>query len=907
MNIKRCAVLLLVLVALLAPAVRAQQWPMVFDFPNPVPCGSVAFDTLRMVESQGTVWTVMAVELLDSVAIRCDSAASLPMSLAAGDTLVIPLRFTPVRRGVAVDSIVVYLKDSSDTYDTVRIRMTGRGIGSQPLVSTTVLNFPRTATGSSLSQTFTLYNVGELPLLIDAASFPVSPPYRVGTLLPAVIAPGDSVVIEIFFEPTASGYFTSTSKVVGSCGTGLTMEFNGVTDLIGTGAVLRLTHAKFSTLNPDQIPCGAEQCGNLTIRNVGNAPLMIDSLVWVHNMGYSVTSSLPFPFFIAPNDDHTVQVCVTSMKRGFTRDTLIVGSNNRRSITFGMVIDASNSMNTNMECSGTPYRRIQQAKLQAQDFIARTLLHIPPLGIQDQLAVCSYTDSLDPVNGKIFNYINFIVPLTSITAATRTVAQDTVGQIIPIRGTPTGAALNRMLDTLALSPLHNRVIVLLTDGAAADEAMHPRDSIVAKAQALGVRIFTIGIGMDEYGRDYLLKLARQTGAESYDGSDCSSLQKAFEAITDIVSRGAKDYEAFELQITAPELVSTDTLRFDTLALGTQQCRVLTVTNIGEGDALLDSVQLLSLLGGTSSEFSLDPAATGLTFPITIPERLQVRLQICFRPDSIRVRKAQGVGSYFNCFGEPLDVVLSGVGTAEANIRIQDMSTVLKAMPGDIVSIPVYADSSLLPYDVDVVNFSVRWNKTMLDLRSVSPGAAVGSASIVSPVSFGAREGTVGIAVTGAPRVVGGGQVLAELQFQVLRGDSLGTAVELARGSFADGNPVALLSGAGTILFDSMCFRNSKPLVAFDPGAKVTVGTPGPQPVRSGTVLHVPVNADSPLQLGVALFAADGSLAVAPRIVDLNRGDGVVSVVLDRLPAGAYYLMVRLPSGTSEFRPVVVAQ
>lgn len=910
MKTLRFAVLFAVLAALSSALAHAQpSWPSSFVFSLPVPCGEERVDTLRMVEPNGESWTVLGVSLRTMAEITFTSPVSLPQSVPAGEPFMLPLRFRPARRGASVDSAIFYLRTASGRYDTVAVRITGQGIGSEPAVSTTVLNFPRTATGGSSMRQLTVYNVGELPLVIDPTTFPVLLPYRITTGMPVVIAPGDSAVIDIVFEPSATGYFTSTARLGGSCGTGFTMEFNGVTDLVGTGAVLRLTHAAFNSLNPEQNPCGATRCGDLTIRNVGNAPLMIDSMVWMHNTGYSVTSSLVYPFFIEPNHDTTVQVCVTSMKRGYTRDTLIVGSNNRRSIAFGLVIDASGSMKDSMDCGAVRYSRIAQAKVQAKDFIAKTLLYIPPLNIQDQLVVCSYTDIVPPIgSGPRYNYIRFPIPLTSFTDPVRVVAQDSIDKIEVITGTPTGAALLEMIDTLKKSPLQNRVIVLLTDGEALDKDTHPAVTIAAAARAAGVRIFTIGIDLNyPEARTYLGDLGYGSGGEMFVVTDCNSLQDAFSSITDIVSRGAKDYEPFELLVTAPELVSNDTLQFDSLMLGTQQCRVLTLTNVGEGVATLDSVQLLNLLGEAAGEFTIDPAATGITFPVTIPERMQTQIQICFVPDSIRVRRSDGVGSYFNCSGAPLRFVVQGVGVAAANLRIQDMSSVLKALPGDIITMPVYADSNLRPYDVDRIDFGISWNKTMLDLQSVAPGPGVGNVSITAPVAFGQHDATAGMTVVGAPKIVGGGEVLAQLQFQVLRGDSLGTSVDLVHGHFADGNPLALLSGNGRLVFDSTCFRDSKPIFFADPAAKVTVGAPGPQPVRSGETLHLPVSSNAPSWVGLALFAADGTLALDPQVVDLSKGERTLDLPLSNLPTGAYYLMVRLPSGVSELRSVVVAR
>src|SRR5688572_11131161 len=125
-----------------------------------------------------------------------------------------------------------------------------------------------------------------------------------------------------------------------------------------------------------------------------------------------------------------------------------------------------------------------------------------------------------------------------------------------------------------------------------------------------------------------------TGAEYFDGNDCGTLQQAFEAITDRVSRGSVEYENFAMRVTEPVLVSSGDIDFDSTYYHATSCKVMTLTNVSEGDAIVDSIQLRNLLGVSSDEFSF---GSSTVFPLTIPESGQTTVDVCFRPNGLRHR------------------------------------------------------------------------------------------------------------------------------------------------------------------------------------------------------------------------------------------------------------------------------
>jgi hypothetical protein len=366
-----------------------------------------------------------------------------------------------------------------------------------------------------------------------------------------------------------------------------------------------------------------------------------------------------------------------------------------------------------------------------------------------------------------------------------------------------------------------------------------------------------------------------------------------------VSRGAKTREPFQMKVLSPLIVTAKNVHFDSVYVHGTLCQLITLTNAGEGDAVIDDVQFREAIGVPSTEFSLGP---GVRFPLTIPESGQADVLICFTPDKIRTRKGEAVFSYNSCGAEPAVTGLSGAAFALANLRVSDEKI---GLPGQTVAMPIYADTTLGLYSVNSIRYKVRWNKTMLDLVGVRPGsgAAGTSAAISAPVTFNGRYATVEITSTGTG-IQGGGE-LAQLDFLVLRGDSLASDVELTYGLFEDDNPRAQLANAGMIAFDSTCFRSSKPIQS-GPVAKVVAGEITPTPA-SGRELALPLVADATTLVSLEVYAVDGTLALPAREHALAAGANTVTIDMSGASSGSYYALVRTAGGETIVRRIVLAR
>lgn len=880
-------------------------------FPE-TPCDSTSCLTLPIINPDTTGRTILGIWMPDSVSFS--TPFTVPSdTITGGDTLLFPICFHPVKRGAISDSIYIVVGHANGGSDTLKIRLAGDGVAPALDLIPSVINFPRTGSGGASNRTIFIKNNGERPITFAPGVLSFPAPFRLVTQLPITIPAGDSVQVTITFEPKQNGVYSEAVLVPSGCNVQLQLGMNGSTDIIGTGAVLRPSKSGFNEANLENIPCGGLRCVNLTLSNVGNATLNMEQIRWVlGNAGYyidTIVTPTPTPFLIPENGQRIVKVCIEANRTGILRDTLVMKSNTRGSIAFGLVIDVSKSMEEPMRCGNTTTKRVEQARLQAMNFLSNTLLYLPGLGIQDQIAISRFTGSFNnPVVDHFFS-------LRNVTDAVRTAAVNAVSNTIinTIGGTQTGRAVVQMIDTLAQSPLRSRVLVVLTDGQAdkQDQDTFSIARIVTAANAAGIRVFTIGIGIEAFPRpqdraefrQYLGDMARQTGGETFEAEDCDSLQFAFEKITDIVSRGNEAREPFVLRITSPLVEADRDLLFDSTyvyAEGTADtvCKTITLTNIGEGEAIVDSIEFTDMVGNLTDEFFLKPNST---FPVRVRENRQVDVDICFTPKSIRGRGGKVRFGYNNCGGQPIFRALTGTGYGRGNLRITDERI---GAIDQRVTLPVYGDTALQFYQVKTITYSLRWNRTMLDLVGVRPGGSAGTSTvaITQPVTYQGKYATVGITVTGDALPTAG--ELALFDFDIIRGDTLATLIELTSGQFDDGNPKMLLKNAGTVILDSTCFRPFKPVQVSSGTTKISVGQPSPNPVASD-VITLPVESSATSALFIELFNTDGTTAQPTVQYLLPAGSTMLSFNIRQLPPGSYYLTARTPAGEVTVRKFVV--
>ncbi len=96
--------------------------------------------------------------------------------------------------------------------------------------------------------------------------------------------------------------------------------------------------------------------------------------------------------------------------------------------------------------------------------------------------------------------------------------------------TAIGDAIMQAIHTLSFGQAKSKAIVLLTDGYHNSGRTSPKEAVL-HAKALGIKIYTIGLGKaSSYDGALLKKIAHETKAKSYDALNAKALQDIYKEI-----------------------------------------------------------------------------------------------------------------------------------------------------------------------------------------------------------------------------------------------------------------------------------------------------------------------------------------------------------------------------------------
>jgi len=96
--------------------------------------------------------------------------------------------------------------------------------------------------------------------------------------------------------------------------------------------------------------------------------------------------------------------------------------------------------------------------------------------------------------------------------------------------TAIGDALMQSIRSLSYGKAKSKVIILLSDGYHNAGAISPKEAL-EKAKALGIKIYTIGIGSSQnYDKALLDTIAKQSNAKSYSASSADKLKDIYKEI-----------------------------------------------------------------------------------------------------------------------------------------------------------------------------------------------------------------------------------------------------------------------------------------------------------------------------------------------------------------------------------------
>jgi iron transport multicopper oxidase len=211
--------------------------------------------------------TVESISSSDSTHFSVGTPSTgLPASLHNGDTISVPVTFAPSAPGPVGGTLDV---DTSDKPASIGMSGIGQCASAQLSAAPRVVSFGGAPTGAQLSNTVTFSNVGGTALTINAVDMPDAPFSTSGMPAPSdQLAPGQSITVNVTFQPTEGGGFNDQ----------IGLETTGGTESVAlSGNSTPPGHLEISPagLHFGRVAPGWSKDGSFTITNSGGTPMTI--------------------------------------------------------------------------------------------------------------------------------------------------------------------------------------------------------------------------------------------------------------------------------------------------------------------------------------------------------------------------------------------------------------------------------------------------------------------------------------------------------------------------------------------------------------------------------------------------------------------------------------------------------
>jgi hypothetical protein len=255
----------------------------------------------------------------DSSAFQVVAPVTMPVTVAAGDSLRVQLRFAPKARRT-YSAIVHLAHDASPAVNDYLVT----GKGTLPILSApATFQAGSGRVGSSIDpQRFNIFNNGDAPLLVtglnlsgaNAGEFTVVSSTR---SLPATIAPGDSLGVQLRFQPAARGSRIATLSILSNATPGTTemmLEGTGLQgDLAGNAIAIDF----------GDVLVNASLKQTMTVMNSGNDTATIGG-VEVQGTGFTIVNAPSAGTKLAPGASVQVEVGFMPLTAGAQTGSLRV-------------------------------------------------------------------------------------------------------------------------------------------------------------------------------------------------------------------------------------------------------------------------------------------------------------------------------------------------------------------------------------------------------------------------------------------------------------------------------------------------------------------------------------------------------------------------------------------------------
>ncbi len=224
---------------------------------------------------------------------------SIPAAVGAGQTLQVPVTFKPTGSGLQAATLSVETSEGTLTYS---LQGTGQTAEAKIEASPPVLSFGGTVVGGKISASATFRNVGGAALTIQSVQEPEGPFTVTGAPEAGkVLAPGEAVTVQVTFEPTSEGNFSSDLVLH----TGAGESSVALAGSAGKQGVLKITP---ETIEYGNVPAGGTVTKSFTLTNTGGTNVTMTKSKPPIGGAFTATTTLSEGTTIAPGETLTETV-----------------------------------------------------------------------------------------------------------------------------------------------------------------------------------------------------------------------------------------------------------------------------------------------------------------------------------------------------------------------------------------------------------------------------------------------------------------------------------------------------------------------------------------------------------------------------------------------------------------------
>ena len=248
------------------------------------------------------------------------TAPSLPITVAAGQSAPISIKFTPNATGT-FNATAAITSDASDTVTDVSLAGTGAAASSGQLAPNPASEiFGDVVVGAQQSQTVTLTNTGGSSVNISQASVSGAGFQLSGIATPLTLNASQSATFTVTFAPQASGN-ASGAVTITSNGSNPTITMV----LSGTGIAAGDLTPSLSSEAFGSVTVGNKQTVSETLTNTGGESVTI-SQVAISGTGFSL-SGITAPVTLTSGQSATFSVTFTPASAGSASGAVTITSN----------------------------------------------------------------------------------------------------------------------------------------------------------------------------------------------------------------------------------------------------------------------------------------------------------------------------------------------------------------------------------------------------------------------------------------------------------------------------------------------------------------------------------------------------------------------------------------------------